>query len=176
MEAEKVRKFKWIWGWEDEKEEAWLRSMAQSGLHLLSSNGFGFYTFVTGQPADVVYRLDYRTERKTDLQDYLQLFQDAGWENVGNMAGWQYFRKPVQPGQNPEIYTDPQSKVAKYQRLLLTLVALLPIFIMLTLNHIPDAGSPLMLTVKLFFTFVMVFFIFAVLKILQRINQLKKKP
>jgi len=34
------------------------------------------------------------------------------------MTNWQYFRKQVQEGEAPEIFTDVETKVEKYRRLL----------------------------------------------------------
>jgi len=109
-----LNKFKWFWAWQDEKEETWLQKKSQQGYHLVSVKPFGRYLFKLGDKTDYAYRLDYLTNRK-DRQNYLQLFQDAGWEHVGEVTGWQYFRKHVEAGESPEIYTDVESKVTKYK-------------------------------------------------------------
>ena len=124
------RKFKWFWPWQDEQEEEWLRGLALSGLQLRSSDGAGFYTFEQGQPAEIVYRLDYNTLAKKDKEHYLQLFRDAGWEYVGEMNSWQYFRKPVVAGKSEEIFTDNESKIEKYKRFLSATLVMLPIYLM----------------------------------------------
>jgi hypothetical protein len=121
-------KSKWFWHWEDDKEEAWLRQMAKDGLHLVHPGVFGQYTFAAGEPREVVYRLDFVSMNKKD-EAYFQLFRDAGWEHVGEMMGWQYWRKEVKPGETPEIFTDVESKVQKYRRLFGFLaIIFLPIF------------------------------------------------
>jgi hypothetical protein len=54
---------------------------------------------------------------------------------VGNIWAvwcWQYFRILAQEGESPEIYTDPDSKVQKYRRLL----AFLIVFLRLECRHI----------------------------------------
>jgi hypothetical protein len=48
-----IRKWKLFWAWQDEKEEAWLRQMAQEGLHL-KSPGLGMYTFQPGDAQDTI--------------------------------------------------------------------------------------------------------------------------
>jgi hypothetical protein len=53
--------------------------------------------FAHGAPRDDVNRLDCLVS-KADYEEYKQLFQDAGWELVGEMMGWQYFRKPAGAG------------------------------------------------------------------------------
>jgi hypothetical protein len=125
-----TRKFKWFWPWQDEQEEEWLRALALSGLHLRSSDGAGFYTFEQGEPSDIVYRLDYNALQKKDKVQYLQLFKDAGWEYVGEMNSWQYFRKPVEVGNSDEIFTDNESKIEKYKRFLSATLVMLPIYMM----------------------------------------------
>jgi hypothetical protein len=64
--------------------------MAADDWPMSSIDPFGFYTFHAGPRQEVVYRLDYRNQnRKQDRLDYLQLFANAGWEHVGEMASWQ---------------------------------------------------------------------------------------
>lgn len=105
-----------FWAWDDEKEETWLSQMAQSGWHLAQVKLFT-YIFVAGEPRDFVYRLDLMpTVKKKD--EYFQLFHDAGWEHVDKLVGWEYWRKEVKPGQDPEIFTDQESKSRKYKLLL----------------------------------------------------------
>ena len=111
-----VNKFRWFWAWDDEKEEEWLGEMSSKGLHLVSVRFPGVYKFDSGKPGDYVYRLDYQTFYKKDREEYLQLFRDAGWEYLGQMAAWQYFRKEAKQGETPEIFTDNDSKIAKYRR------------------------------------------------------------
>jgi len=118
----------WFWPWQDEAEEAWLRKMSQAGWHLSKADLFGQYTFTAGEPRDTVYRLDYQGKESSDLQDYMQLFRDAGWEHVSAMGGWHYFRKLAQPGDALEIFTDVESKIEKYERLLVVLF--LPFFLL----------------------------------------------
>lgn len=130
MERSTIRKFRLFWAWQDEKEEAWLREMAQQGWHLVSPDFPGFYTFQQEEPRDIVYRLDFITS-KIDRDEYMQLFEDAGWEHVGAMMSWQYFRKEAKAGQDPEIYTDPESKIQKYLRLFGYMLIFLPIWVIL---------------------------------------------
>lgn len=92
MAENTVRAIKWFWAWQDQQEEAWLRSMSQKGWHLSSVGLPGIYRFRIGEPQDYVYQLDYQTHKKRDQQNYLQLFSDAGWEHLGQMSSWNYFR------------------------------------------------------------------------------------
>jgi hypothetical protein len=88
--------------------------MAARGLHLERVRAMR-YTFRTGAPQDVAYRLDFR--RMSERSDeYVRLFEDAGWELVSSCAGWQFWRKPVRDGREPEIFTDGASRAAMLRR------------------------------------------------------------
>lgn len=131
-DREFVTKYKCFWAWQDEMEENWLSRNAAEGYHLDKPVFPCVYRFKIGQPADITYRLDYPVLKNRDRQSYLQLFEDAGWEHAGDMSGWVYFRRPTPQAQKAEIYTDAESKIQKYQRLVVYLAALLPIFMLLT--------------------------------------------
>ena len=64
----------------------------------------------------------------------MQLFSDAGWEQVGEIGGLMYFRYKVTQGEVPEIYSDLESKIGKYQGVMLYLVIFLPIMFLLRTN------------------------------------------
>lgn len=166
-----VKKFHWFWAWDDEKEEVWLREMSQQGLHLSSVGIPGFYEFKQGFAKDYVYRLDYIRDRK-DYANYLQLFHDSGWDHIGEMSGWQYFRKEALNGEDLEIYSDNESKASKYQRVLLLLVIILPLLINGNLIISRRDGSEAM---GIIFLALMLIYVFGITKILMRIGKLKKK-
>jgi len=173
MEKTTTRKFRWFWAWQDELEETWLREMSKEGLHLASVRPGGIYTLIPGPPQDTVYRLDFISPQK-DKPAYLQLFSDAGWEHVGEMSGWQYFRRPFQGGDAPEIFSDAESKVEKYRRLL-AFETLILIILVITIpryrTYLPYFwGEALTL---IFFLF-LVLYMFLVIKTWRRINQLKR--
>ncbi len=174
MDKRKTRKFKWFWAWQDEAEEAWMRKMSNEGWHL---SGIGFptiYNFKFGEPKDYVYRLDYRSHWKMDKEDYLQLFLDSGWEYVEEMAGWHYFRKLARPGEDLEIYTDAESKIEKYQRLLAFLgILMLPlVFTIFSLRNSPSGGW--MSIFQVISPLIFALYVYAIVKIWIRINQLKR--
>lgn len=166
------RKFRWFWAWNDEEQEAWLREMAQQGWHLTKPGAFGFYTFEKGAPKDVVYRLDFKVA-DVDKEEYLQLFADAGWEHVGEMGGWQYFRIETPEGETPEIYTDNASKIKKYQRILLFLIIFLPIYSTM-LYRISENPSTFMRVAELMMASFMVLYVYAMVRLFLRTQQLKK--
>lgn len=170
-----TNKIRWFWAWDDEKEEAWLSQMASQGFHLVSPNPFGSYTFSQGEPRQVAYRLDYVTNRYV-TDDYYQLFQEAGWEHVGQMGGWQYWRKPFVNGQDsPEIFTDNESKIQKYRRLLGILVIALPV-ILVILNNLTLRERTLALEVLIFIEFLIAALLgYAIVRLMLRIRALQRR-
>lgn len=112
-----IRKTKWFWPWQDAQEEAWLEVMSRQGLHLKRADLFAQYEFSQGQPQEYIYRLDFQDSLKPkNKAEYLRLFTDDGWEHLGPLGGWQYFRKPVGLDGEREIFTDNESKIQKYNR------------------------------------------------------------
>ena len=167
-------KFKWFWAWQDEREEAWLREMSRKGYHLSSVGIPCIYTFTIGEPRDYVYRLDYQPYTKKDMNDYLQLFHDAGWEHIGVMNAWQYFRKEAREGEAPEIFTDIESKVGKYKRILMYLwIFFLPLLtvLIITWNRNP---YPWLAGIKIFILAVVLLLLYAIIRIALRIRKLKR--
>lgn len=126
--------------WNDEKEERWLAEQERSGWHLKAVRGFG-YTFERASPADVAYRLDFHAGHRSDLQEYLALFKDSGWEHAGTLGHWHYFRQGVVDGKVPEIYTDPESRVAKYKRVIALMGVMLVILAAVIATKWPVAGG-----------------------------------
>ena len=155
--------------------------MSRQGLHLLQPSFLGQYNFVNGAPCEFAYRLDFVANAKKN-EDYYQLFRDAGWEHVGELGGWQYWRKEIQDGKEPEIFTDNASKIQKYQRLIGYMVIFFPIYIVLLTNPstrgiMQSSGFFGVLFEILFFVFfvIVMILLFAMVKIMQRINSLKGK-
>ena len=177
MKETVVTRFRWFWAWQDKAEETWLEKMSQSGYHLSSVGIPGFYTFSIAKPRNYVYRLDYRTFRKKDKGEYLQLFQDAGWEHVGETSAWQYFRKETKPMERAEIFTDVESKTAKYKRVLTYLgffyfILIMSIFTQRIIggNSYPWWGS----VPQVIILVVLLLFTYAIIKLSIRIRQLTK--
>ncbi len=173
MEAKIERKFKWFWAWQDDKEEAWLEEMSRQGLHLKATGLPGIYDFERGEPGDYAYRLDYNTSHK-DRAYYLQLFQDAGWEHCGRLGGWDYFRKPRKSGELMEIFSDRESKILKFNRLLTILVIFFPILLMLLTRDRRESDIAIYEIGRMLGLVLMVLYSLAMIKIIQRIGRLKK--
>ena len=134
--SEKKHTVRWYFPWDDDKEERWLERMAASGWHLVSSSFI--YEFERGAPAQVRYRLDYPPQQP-ELDEYLRLCRDAGWERVCDCCGWQYFR--TASPEVPEIYTDMTSRVAKYRRLFAICLMLAITTIAANISSLTDTSS-----------------------------------
>jgi hypothetical protein len=118
MSGSTVTTFKLFWAHQDEQQEAWLRSQAQKGLHLVNVNPFCFWTFRRGEPADIVYRVNYSNSWAAHGSDFHQFMEDAGWQLAATTVGWQYWATPAVNGKAPEIFTDAPSKAKKFEHLL----------------------------------------------------------
>jgi hypothetical protein len=173
MNTNTITKYKWFWAWNDAKEEAWLLEMSQEGLHLKKVS-LGSYEFVQGEPTNYVYRLDYRSLKSKEKESYLQIFKDAGWEHIGDMSGWVYFRINAEPGETPEIFSDAESKMGKYQRVIMYLVIFLPILLILRPVY-PERYGVFSTVAGVLFTGLMILYSIAMVQLMRRMNEVKQK-
>ena len=185
MNTTTLTKTKWFWPWQDEKEEAWLGEMSQHGHHLKAVRPPCVYTFERGEPVDYTYRLDYMLADKKKLPEYLQIFQDAGWEYIGELSNWRYWRKRTAPGESAEIFTDRESKIKKYERLLGIMSLFLIILCFLGQNFLRDRPwayaerwrlvSAIYMIWAILYALIIPTYAVVVVQLLRRIKQLKKK-
>lgn len=101
-----------------DKEEAWLRGLSTQGWALVGKNGSGSYRFARTDGKEYLYRIDYRTfKSQSDYQDYLALFDDAGWRHVGGTkhSGEQYFVE-LGGGADHDIFSDGGDRTARYRK------------------------------------------------------------
>lgn len=106
--------FKFITVDQLEKEQEFLHDMALKGWHFTSYKNLRYH-FEQGKPANYVYRIDYK-ETLEDLDEYLAIFEGAGWEAAYSypifQGSWIYFRKlSTDETQNLEIFTDKASMI-----------------------------------------------------------------
>ncbi|GFN32175.1 DUF2812 domain-containing protein [Paenibacillus xylaniclasticus] len=107
--------------WNYEKDEAWLTELSAQGLHLVRPGLFR-NRFETDVNQRYVYKLDYhQLKSRKELDAYLVLFEDLGWEHTSSFLGWHYFRKPYVEGQSYNIYTDRTSLIHLWKRVQLML-------------------------------------------------------
>ncbi len=142
MKENLIRKFKLFLPWQDREEEAWLEEMARQGLCLVKADQLGRYTFEKSEPKAYAYRLDYQ-DSLTDELHYLKIFEDAGWKRITSQGGWHYFQQEVKEGKVPEIFTDAETKIKKYERVKALILSLMPLYlVVLVLNaSMPDGKA-----------------------------------
>ena len=172
MSKQFVTRFRFYWDDADHALERWLEEMAHQGLHLQSVGWLRcVFTFRRGAPAEMAYRIDFQVKRVAP--DYVQLFVDAGWEHVDQSLGWQVWRAPLQAGRAPEIFTDVESSLRKYQRLLWLFVAVSVLFIvLLPFKSRPFWESPREIALTLALAG---FNVYAMARLALRIRRLRKR-
>ena len=115
MEMKKEWKYFTIFN--HEKEEEYLRDRHRVGWKFVKVTSIGFYHFEKCHPEDVVYQLDYNKDGLKNKQDYIQMFEDCGWEYIQDYVTYSYFRKPVSVmNGNEEIFCDETSRLAMMER------------------------------------------------------------
>ncbi|MCM3629627.1 DUF2812 domain-containing protein [Paenibacillus glycanilyticus] len=118
MNEQLEKRHRLVMAWNYEKGEQWLNELSGQGLHF-KKGGLISNSFVRDESVRYTYRMDYQMGKEGEkLQEYLDLYQDAGWEYVSSFGlTWHYFRKEWQPGEEPQLYTDRESLVMLYKRL-----------------------------------------------------------
>ena len=96
---------KWIWVWQFEEEERWLNAMAQQGW-VLDKLGFCRYEFIPCEPGEYTVRLEMREHDEA----YLGFMAETGAEYVGRMVKWIYFRRKTELGPF-DIFSDAESRI-----------------------------------------------------------------
>lgn len=121
MKAEAGTMVRWFWwpGWSTDEVEGWLEEKAAAGWHLDKVDRMLLrFRFVRGAPKAVRFCADYPGEVN---DEYGTIFSDAGWELVGQGAGWYIWRAEYEVGERPQAFTDVESLIDRHQRLLLIL-------------------------------------------------------
>ncbi|NLD16327.1 MAG: DUF2812 domain-containing protein [Tissierellia bacterium] len=121
-----------------EKEEKYLREMANKGYHLESIFFPGFYKFQKGEPKDIVYRLDFNNFKGGEKNSYIKLFEDYGWEYLLEFVGWSYFRKDAKEA-DIEIFSDDESRLNLVNRIFVA--RLLPLILIFVGIFLPDTRN-----------------------------------
>lgn len=170
-----VRLFKLFGPHEDERQESWLRSMAQQGLHLVKVNPFCVWTFRRGEPDDIVYRIDF--PNASHDPGFRQLMEDAGWTLAATTVGWHYWRTRAVKGQAPELFTVKASKAAKYKQRLAVLVGCsLPLFASIIVLDMPgrlgELSMPFLIAYAALLCFYLLVVPWAIVRLVLRIRRL----
>jgi hypothetical protein len=171
MRPQAMVKHRWFWVWQDHKEEAWLESMSRDGWHL-KDVGFLTYIFEQGEPKEWVYRLDFRPSR--EMAGYIEFIREAGWQFIGKMSSWLYFRAPAEAGKTTELYTDAEGKIAKYRRVIGILVATSPGFWAVFASRLDRLTDWVHLPITIIFVTVIAIYAVSLIKLMGRIHQLRR--
>jgi hypothetical protein len=105
---------------------------------------------------------------------YFQSYRADGWEHLGKMGAWQYFRKQIGNGEMPENCPGSRTKFKKYQHDLSILVVILPLYFNAILLLNKQAGVIAEISTVALFLFLLVY-IYSITRLLTRIKQLRKK-
>ena len=102
--------------YDKDEEENWLREMSLNGW-AFKKFFLGFYTFEASEPGKYNYQIDLLDNWKGDKDDYASFMEDAGVEVVSQWWRWVYLQKKVADGPF-EMYTDTESKIVQYSKIL----------------------------------------------------------
>ncbi len=149
---------------EYEKEQEWLRKQHNNGWKLISATAPCIYTFEKCQPEDVVYQLDYNQDGIQRKAEYVQMFEDCGWEYIVDMVGYSYFRKPVKEmNGKEEIFCDDESRLDMTRRVFRgRMVPLLVIFFLIIIPQLivnMNSGDIFRRSMGWFYVALLVFYI-----------------
>ncbi|AMX00568.1 DUF2812 domain-containing protein [Rummeliibacillus stabekisii] len=112
-----MKKVKYRFYLDFEKEEKWINEMARKGWHL-EKFLLGRFTFIKGDPGESIYRNEFITGMShQEKKEYFEFLKDSGITIVHEFGGWVYMKKAAVEGPF-EIYTDTKSKIDYYKRIL----------------------------------------------------------
>lgn len=128
------------------EEQSWLEEQHKNGLRLVKITAPCFFTFEECGSEEVSYRLEFNQTKVSD--DYLQMYEDYGWEYIGECMNWRYFRKPVVEGTvegENEIFSDDESRLNMIDRIVHTrlipiIAALIPVIFLNIRSMLEEHG------------------------------------
>ncbi|WP_036944589.1 DUF2812 domain-containing protein [Pseudobacteroides cellulosolvens] len=169
---------KFFFAWDFEKEEKWLNEMSAKGLQLVSV-GFCTYVFEECESGEYTYKLELLENLPSNYQStsYIQFLEETGAEYIGSVFRWVYFRKKAVNG-TFEIYSDIESKIKHYKRIITLFSGVTPICIFPTImnwSRFSEEPDPSRLILSSITTLLAILLVFGIFKISRRINMLKKE-
>ena len=159
-----------------EKEEDFLREQHRNGYELTRYTGMSCYHFKKCEPKEVVYRLDYCGAEVTDKEAYIQMFRDYGWEYLFDRFGWSYFRKEVVEGEDVEIFSDNQSRLALAEKVFKT--RMLPILVLFLCIVVPQFSNSVFqfgIGLQIFWLVIFAIYVYIIIHCGLGLLRLKKK-
>jgi hypothetical protein len=168
-----MNKFKLFFIWQDDKEESWLNALSIKGLRL-DSVSFPFtYHFSSDSLKMYAYHLNTPKGPDISIETFKETFQKSGWEHIGRMNGWHYFRKDLSGANDPVMDWGNKTKAARYQGYMMALVGLLPFLLII----FPAVGRrfapPLYDMLKIAYFIFIALYTLITFKVYRRVNQLR---
>lgn len=161
-----------------DKEEKWLNEMSAKGFHMVSPGAF-HYVFEEDRNEQYIYRLELLDNLPTNYEStsYIHFLEETGAEYMGSVLRWVYFRRNAKEGEF-ELYSDVDSKINHYKRILYLFLAITPITVINVTNsfHLYNGLSfTFRLFVFLLTSFLLCLLVIGILKITNLIRRLKKE-
>jgi hypothetical protein len=103
-----------------EKEEQYLKQLAEQGWGLVKYSSLNIYTFEKITPQTLNYKIDYRDfKNKAAYSEYLTLFEDSGWRHISGSknSGIHIFLPLDSQAQAMDIFSDNTSRNERYKHL-----------------------------------------------------------
>lgn len=169
-----LKKIKWFWPWEDEKEETWLREMSRQGWRLATVKSFGRYAFNQGDKRDDLYYADFELNKK-DLENNRKQLQDSGWEYIGGLPGRQYYRRPAERCPPAEITANTKKKLVLYQHIITYLVVFSPIYTVIFFRVFNTQPYPWWEIIRFIVFILVLLWAYVMVRLFLRLLQLTKK-
>jgi hypothetical protein len=122
------------------EEEQWLNEQLQKGYRCTNISGLGIYTFVKTNKAYII-RLDYQDYLSADkFEEYKTIYEDFEWTHMkGSRLGSIHYWQKTADKQN-EIFSDRQSYVHYYKRLMNYSLSLAVTFLMISYMIYKDSS------------------------------------
>lgn len=135
--ANLVKKWRLFMSWDYKKEEEFLRTMHSKGLSLVSTTKLGTYSFKKTDPSDMNYKLAYKEIKgEVDKKDYIQMYEDEGWEYIQEVNNFYYFRSAEKEDQSL-IKSETRDRILRnsFSDLLIPLIVLFAVIYLPTLSE-----------------------------------------
>ncbi|MDP2965206.1 MAG: DUF2812 domain-containing protein [Pelolinea sp.] len=159
--------------WQDDKEEAWLKELSLEDLRLDSVNFPFTYNFNEEPSKKYAYHLNAPKDPGMNLETFKKPFQESGWEHIGRMNGWHYFRKEVSGETELVLDWGNKTKADKYQKSMMFLVGLLPFFLIIFPAIGKRFAPPLFDILKIAYFIFLALYTLTTFKVYRRVNQLR---
>jgi hypothetical protein len=102
--------------YDKDEEENWLNKMCLNGW-AFKKFFLGFYIFDKCEPGEYNYQIDLLDSWNGEKDDYADFMEDAGVKVIGQWWRWVYLQKKALDGPF-EMYTDAESKIAQYNKIM----------------------------------------------------------